>query len=234
VKIRVMFWFSDPSILFRSDTWFAFVPTAGMKVDDALNSVVRFTVYLSILLFLCSMEVKYFVYVPVVMAITVALHELYPNTKKITEPFRMGTAVSGYTGDDVTLPTQDNPFMNPTLVDINENPKKPRAADPTDIKVRDQVNKQFAQTSNVYLDTTDIFQLMTAQRNFYTVPADDHEGLLQFLGKGAASGKILNEGYVVAKGSMSETPPTDTTTQPSGTTPGETANQSELPLDLTR
>lgn len=206
-----------------------------MSVDDALNSVVRFTVYLSILLFMCSMEVKYFVYVPVVMAITVALHQLYPGgAKRITEQFRMGTAVSGYTGSDVTLPTQDNPFMNPTLIDINENPKKPRAADPTDIKVRDQVNQQFAQTSNVYLDTTDIFQLMTAQRNFYTVPADDHEGLLQFLGKGAASGKILNEGYVVAKGSMTNTPTTDATTQPTGTTPGVTAEQSQLPLDLTR
>ena len=228
------FWFSDPSILFRPDTWYAFVPTAGMSVDDALNSVVRFTVYLSFLLFLCSMEVKYFVYVPVVMAITVALHQLYPNAKKITEPFRMGTAVSGYTGADLTLPTQDNPFMNPTLIDINENPKKAPAADPTDVSVRDKVNKQFAQTSNMYMDTTDVFQLMTAQRNFYTVPADDHEGLLQFLGKGAASGKLLNEGYVVAKGSMVKTPAANVTTAPTGTTPGETVDQTELPLDLTR
>jgi len=227
------FWFSDPSILFRSDTWFAFVPTAGMKVDEALNAVVRFTVYLSFLLFLCSMEVKYFVYVPVVMAITVALHQLYPNTKKITEPFRMGTAVSGYVGSELTLPTQENPFMNPTLVDINENPKKPPAADPTDIDVRDKVMKQFAQTSNVYMDTADVFQLAQAQRNFYTVPADDHEGLLQFLGKGAASGKILNEGYVIAKGSMPKTPAT-TTSQPTGATPGQTTEQTELPLDLTR
>ena len=228
------FWFSDPSVLFRSDTWFAFVPTAGMSVDDALNSVVRFTVYLSVLLFACSMEVKYFVYVPVVMAITVALHHLYPNTKKITESFRMGTAVSSFSGDNVTLPTQDNPFMNPTLIDINENPKRPPAADPTDRAVRDQVNKQFAQTSNMYMDTTDIFQQVTAQRNFYTVPEDDHAGLLEFLGKGAASGKLLSEGYALAKGSMPKTPAAGVSTQPTGTTPGETANQPEFPGDLSR
>jgi hypothetical protein len=228
------FWLSDPSILFRPDTWFAFVPTAGMSVDDALNSVVRFTVYLSILLFVCSMEVKYFVYVPVVMGITVALHQLYPNTKKITEQFRMGTAVSSFTGEGLTMPTQDNPFMNPTLIDINENPKRKPSADPTDRAVRDQVNKHFAQTSNIYMDTTDIFQTVTAQRNFYTVPDDDHAGLLQFLGKGAASGKLLNEGYAVTKGSMPKTPATSTANPPSGTTPGEPANQSELPGDLTR
>jgi hypothetical protein len=213
------FWISDPSVLFRSDTWFAFVPTAGMSVDDSLNAVVRFTVYLSLLLFVCSMEVRYFVYIPVIMAITVALHQLYPNAKKITEPFRMGTAVSSFTGDGLTMPTQDNPFMNPTLIDINENPKRPPAADPTSLKVRDEVNKQFAQTSNIYLDTSDVFQQVQAQRNFYTVPADDHEGLLQFLGKGAASGKLLNEGYVVTKGSMPNTAPAVVATQPTGTAP---------------
>ena len=218
------FWFSDPSVLFRPDTWYAFVPTAGMSVDDSLNAVVRFTVYLSILLFVCSMEVRYFLYVPVIMAITVGLHQLYPHTTKITEPFRMGTAVSSFAGSGKTMPTQENPFMNPTLVDINENPQRKPAADPTDVSVRDEVNKQFSQTTNMYLDTTDVFQQMQSQRNFYTVPEDDHEGLLQFLGKGAASGKLLNEGYVVTKGSVGKTPAASVATPPTGTMPREAAD----------
>jgi len=213
------FWFSDPTILFRADTWFAFVPTAGMSVDDSLNAVVRFTVYLSVLLFLCSMETKYFVYVPVVMAITVALHQLYPRTKTMAEPFRMGTAVSSFLGEDTTKPTQNNPFMNPTLIDINENPRRPPAADATDKTIRDEVNKQFAQTSNLYMDTTDVFQQVTAQRNFYTVPADDHAGLLAFLGKGANSGKLLSEGYAVTKGSTSDPTTSSVTAPPAGTVP---------------
>jgi|UniRef100_A0A6C0ELJ4 Family of unknown function (DUF5762) len=228
-----MFWFSDPTILFRPDTWYAFVPTAGMTVDESLNAVVRFTVYLSILLFFCSMQVRYFVYVPVVMAITVALHQLYPNAKKITEPFRMGTAVSSYSGDETSKPTQENPFMNPTLVDINENPNRKPASDPTDVNVRDQINKQFAQTSNLYMDTTDVFQMVQSQRNFYTVPEDDHEGLLAFLGKGAASGKLLNEGYVLTKGSMPKTP-ASSVERPTGAMPGETVSNPEFPTDLSR
>ena len=226
------FWFSDPTVLFRQDTWYAFVPTAGMSVDDSLNAVVRFTIYLSVLLFVCSMDVKYFVYVPVVMALTVGLHTLYPQTKKIMEPFRMGTAVSGYRGEETSKPTQENPFMNPTLVDIHENPNRPPASDPTDKSVRDEVNKQFAQTSNMYLDTTDVFQQVQAQRNFYTVPADDHAGLLKFLGKGSASGTLLNEGYVVTKGSMAKTPASSVATPPTGTMPGESAVQSEIADDL--
>lgn len=218
------FWFSDPSVLFRSDTWFSFVPTAGMSVDESLNAVVRFTVYLSFLLFVCSMEVRYFVYIPVIMAITVGLHQLYPRTTKIAESFRMGTAISAFTGEEKTMPTQENPFMNPTLVDINENPQRKPAADPTEVSVRDEVNRQFAQTSNIYLDTTDVFQQVQAQRNFYTVPEDDQEGLLEFLGKGASSGKLLNEGYVVTKGSMSKTPAASVATPPTGTMPREAAD----------
>jgi len=98
--------------------------------------------------------------------------------------------------------------------------------------VRDQVNKQFAQTSNIYLDTTDVFQQVQAQRNFYTVPADDHAGLLKFLGQGMASGKLLNEGYVVTKGSMAKTPASSVTTPPTGTMPGETASESQIPDNL--
>lgn len=114
--------------------------------------------------------------------------------------------------------------MNPTLVDINENPQRKPAADPTDVSVRDEVNKQFSQTTNMYLDTTDVFQQMQSQRNFYTVPEDDHEGLLQFLGKGAASGKLLNEGYVVTKGSVGKTPAASVATPPTGTMPREAAD----------
>jgi hypothetical protein len=195
-----------------------------MSVDESLNAVVRFTVYLSFLLFVCSMEVRYFVYIPVIMAITVGLHQLYPRTTKIAESFRMGTAISSFAGEEKTMPTQENPFMNPTLVDINENPQRKPAADPTEVSVRDEVNRQFAQTSNIYLDTTDVFQQVQAQRNFYTVPEDDQEGLLEFLGKGASSGKLLNEGYVVTKGSMSKTPAASVATPPTGTMPREAAD----------
>jgi hypothetical protein len=74
--------------------------------------------------------------------------------------------------------------------------------------VRDKVNQAFAQTSNIYMDTSDVFDLVQAQRNFHTVPEDDHEGLLKFLGKNAqySNQKGLAETYVVAKGTVNELP----------------------------
>lgn len=103
------------------------------------------------------------------------------------------------------MPSDDNPFMNPGLVDILESPNRPPAADITSIDVRDKVNAAFAKTSNLFLDTSDAFDLVQSQRNFYSVPADDYGGFLEFLGKNgqATNQKGLSEGYVLAKGTTS-------------------------------
>ena len=62
----------------------------------------------------------------------------------------------------------------------------------------------------MYMDTSDAFDLIQGQRNFYSVPEDDHAGLLKFLNKGgSANPKILSESYVAAKGTVNElAPPT--------------------------
>lgn len=197
------FWYSEPNVLFSKNTWYTFVPTPTMPVPAALNAVTRFSVYLSILLFLTSLNPLYLLFVPLVAIVTIFLNGWFPQAKKMTENF-----VTSYVGVDESRPTADNPFMNAPLTDILDNPNRPPAADVTRKDVRDEVNSAFAQTSNIYMDTTDIFDLVQSQRNFHTVPEDDHAGLLRFLGKNAASGKLLSEGYVVAKGTVEEMPNT--------------------------
>ncbi len=193
-----------------------FVPQANMPVKAALNAVVRFAVYLSVLLAVTSRDLWYLLLIPTVMLITVFLEKWFPKAKKITEGF-----VSSYQGEDRSLPTTDNPFMNAPLTDINDNPDRPPAADVTDVDVRDKVNQAFAQTSNIYMDTSDVFDLVQGQRNFYTVPEDDHAGFLAFLGKNAqySNQKLLSEGFVVAKGTFSELPLPSVSTPPPGTAP---------------
>lgn len=196
------FWYDDPSVLFRKDTWSSFVPTPRMSVPQALNAVVRFSAYLSILLFLTSLDPWYLLIVPVVMGLTIFLRGWFPEAKKMVEGF-----VSSYVGEDRTLPTPDNPFMNAQLTDILDHPERPPAPeDVTTKEVRDKINAAFAKTSSMYLDTSDVYDLVQSQRNFHTVPEDDHAGLLKFLGKNARSDKLLSESYVVAKGTAEELP----------------------------
>lgn len=212
------FWYSDPSVLFSAKSWYVFVPTPHMSVPQALNAVTRFAIYLSVLLFVTSMNPMYVLFVPLVMLATMFLNAWFPEAKKITETF-----VSSYVGTEESMPTADNPFMNAPLTDILDNPDRPPAADVTRVDVRDEVNRAFAQTSNIYMDTTDVYDLVQSQRNFHTVPEDDHAGLLRFLGKNARSDKLLNEGYVVAKGTVSELPIPSVVRPASGTSPASSS-----------
>ena len=219
------FWYYEPNILFTVDTWFKFVPTADMPVSTALNAVVRFSVYLATLLFLSSMRPVYLLIIPLVMGVTVALNLMFPRAKKIVESFGNGLVVSGYVGDMETRPSDDNPFMNPHLTDILDNPNMPPAADVTRKDIRNEVNAAFAKTSNIYMDTTDIFEMVQAQRNFHTVATDDHAGLLKFLGKGQRTDKLLSEGYVAAKGTVPGLPSNQSIDAPSGSQAVTTATR---------
>ena len=219
------FWYYEPNILFTQDTWSKFVPTADMPVSTALNAVVRFSVYLATLLFLSSMRPAYLLIIPLVMGVTVALNMMFPRARKIVESFGNGLVVSGYVGDMETRPSDDNPFMNPHLTDILDSPNMPPAVDVTRKDIRNEVNAAFAKTSNIYMDTTDIFEMVQAQRNFHTVATDDHAGLLKFLGKGQRTDKLLSEGYVAAKGTVPGLPSNQSIDAPSGSQAVTTATR---------
>ena len=219
------FWYSEPNILFSQSTWYKFVPTADMPVPTALNAVVRFSVYLSALLFASSMRPVYLLVIPLVMGVTVALNSMFPRARKIIEGFGNGLVVSGYVGDMETRPSDDNPFMNPHLTDILDNPMLPPAADVTRKDVRDEVNTAFAKTSNIYMDTTDVFQMVQSQRNFHTVATDDHAGLLKFMAGEQRTDKLLSEGYAAAKGTVTTLPATQSIDVPTGAEATSTATR---------
>jgi len=204
-------WFKDPAVLFTPTTWSRFVPTKDMTTTEALNSVVRFSTYFAVVLFISTGIGGYIMAIPVVMVATILLIKLFPNGK-IIESF-----VNEVTGQKYVYPTPANPFMNVLLTDIEDNPNRGETA-PIDRKdVQDAIAKSFAQTTDMFMDTSDIFDQATAMRQFYTISMKDTEnnleGFLKWLAKGtdvldyssnplARSGKILTEGHIKAKGSM--------------------------------
>ena len=219
-------WFRDPAILFAPNTWSQFVPTKSMTTRQALNAVVRFSVYFSLILFLATGVSAYLLAVPAVMAASVALYTLFPNGR-VLEAFK--SAVSGKV---YTMPTQANPFMNPLLTEILDNPNRPDAAPIGRKDVKAKITESFAKTTDMYMDTTDLFDQTKAMMNFKTLQSatipNDQDGFLKWLAKGidqpdysaaplARRAKIENEGYVVARGSMEGLP--STTSKPAGTSP---------------
>lgn len=218
-------WYSSPSILFSQGTWQKFVPTKDMDVPTALNSVVRFTVYFSVLLYACTSKHEYLLAIPLVLVVSAIFYELFPTTRPLVETFH--TAVK-----KLTHPTASNPFMNPLLAEILDNPDRGDAAPITDKAVKKEIEEAFQQTEELYMDTSDRFDMAQAQRTFHTlqsakIPNDQGE-FLKFLAKGidepdfssafpARNAKVKSEAYVEAQGSLGSLP--NSTSKPTGVSP---------------
>jgi hypothetical protein len=223
-------WFRDPAILFAPGTWSQFVPTKSMSTAQALNAVVRFSVYFSVILFLTTGITGYLVAVPAVMAASVALYTLFPHGK-VLEAFK--AAVSG---KNYTMPTPANPFMNPLLTEIVDNPDRLDAAPTSRKDVKAKIIDAFKQTSDIYMDTTDLFDQAKAMLSFHTLQSatipNDQDGFLKWLAKGidqpdyssappARYAKLDSEGFVPARGLTAGL--TSTTSKPAGVTPARSS-----------
>jgi hypothetical protein len=226
-------WFKDPSILFTQTTWSKFVPTQDMTTAEALNSVVRFTIYFSALLFFSTGIATYVLAIPIVMASTIMLYNMFPNGKTL-EPFL--SKMKAKSREKYTMPTGANPFMNVLLTEIQDNPNRDDAAPTNRRDVRADIYKSFQKTSDLYMDTSDVFDQAQAMRTFHTLQSskipNDLDEYKKWLAKGleepdfssappARHAKILNEGYVEAKGSMKDL--TSSITKPTGTSPSSSS-----------
>lgn len=221
-------WFKNPTVLFDRDTWNKFVPTKEMTTAEALNSVVRFSTYFSLILFLATGVGGYIMAIPIVMVSTMLLYNLFPNGKTI-ESF---VAKEESKAPKYTMPSKENPFMNVLLTDIQDNPDREDAAPTNRRDVKTDIHKSFQQTTDIYMDTTDLFDQTQAMRTFHTIQSakvpNDLDGFKKWLAKGldaadnssappARNGKMLHEGHVMAKGSMRGLP--NSTSKPAGTAP---------------
>lgn len=229
-------WTKDPSILFSPQTWQKFVPTKDMDVPAALNSIVRFTTYFSILLYAATGNHLYIFAIPLVLVTSALFSVVFPTTRVLVETF---TLKAKDRPREHTMPTAANPFMNPLLTEITDNPNRADAAPVTSKAIKRQIEKAFEQTSDIYMDTSDRFDRAQAMRTFTTLQSakipNDQDGFLAFLSKGidepntssafpARLGKIGSESHVSAQGSMGALP--SSTEKPSGVVPSGTAKLS--------
>jgi hypothetical protein len=195
---REVFWLKDPASLFTKYNWARFFPVDTMTVPEALNAVVRFTVYFSFLLTLVTSDTNYLLFVPVVMAGTAVVVQLYPTTQILKETFKNADKL-------FASPQSSNPFMNVLFTDYVDQPNRPPAPDVSAPAIKESINEAFAQTHDLFMDTSDKYTLNQAARQFVTQASttipNDFDSFQSFLNKDNVSRKETSETYVVAKGS---------------------------------
>ena len=198
---REKFWLDDPANLFTN--WSRFLPTNDMTVPEALNAVIRFTVYSSLLIAVITQTTWYLLLIPIVMFASVFLVRMFPTTQILKETFSSGVHARYAT------PTASNPFMNVLVTDYVDNPD--RAPAPPNINesaVKQSIDEAFSKTSDLFMDTSNKYGLMQSARQWMsqastTIP-NDLEGFQTFLNRDNVSRKYDSESYVVAKGSTSK------------------------------
>ena len=169
-------WFSNINLLFSKDNLFKIVPTSTMSMSEKINTITRFALYLSILLYLTSGNYLYFY---IILITGVSSYLLY--VFKGREFFDDANASDNDASDnddasdnanvnnvlkDCQKPTKENPLMNPL---IGDNPyKNKKACNVENNTVLENIDKKFC--DRLYQNTSNIFSNRNNQQRFYSMP----------------------------------------------------------------
>ena len=172
------FWFNDISILFNKNYLFEIIPLNNFDFNRKLNSIIRFTIYYAILLYLLNND-KSVLCLPFITAIiTVFLNKTNKkgnqnnamnnliNVKDNVNIENINTVIEEINDDVFRKPNIDNPMMNINTFDLYDN----KTAIPT--YNNQGVNKVVEDKFNdgLFKDSNDLFNVRNSQRQWYTMP----------------------------------------------------------------
>jgi len=166
-------WIKDIEILFNSERITEFIPTIDMTNNEKLNSLVRLSFYLSIILVLCKNKLSYLVLFFGTLILTYLIYifntcenkELFKNSSNINIEKPCNLNYKYRLNKDCVRPTKNNPFMN--VLPTDDRKRKPACR--LNNKIKKEIDTNF--NNNLYKDINDVFNRNNSQRSFYTMPS---------------------------------------------------------------
>lgn len=152
------FWFNDPNILIQHPM--QFFPSPNETISEKLNSIVRLSFWLSVVLSMYYKDGKYF---GLFIITCIFSYILYHNSTIETEKLEN---IKENPTDNCVKPTIDNPFMN---LNFTESLDRAEGCDITDPLVKEDVDRAFY--NNLFRDTSDLFGKLNSERQFYKMPS---------------------------------------------------------------
>jgi hypothetical protein len=180
-----LIWYKNLQILVRSDRITEFIPITEQTLEERINSIVRFGLYVSILLSVYNRDAFFLMIFPSFMILSYIIYKKY--NKELFEEVTDKTKKQMKIKKEIK-PTLNNPFMNTLMTDYVENPEKSKA--PTyfeDTKqaeeMRNDISSKFKH--DLYMGIDDVYEKNNSQRQFYTTPStgipSDQEAYLNFM-----------------------------------------------------
>ena len=168
-------WFENVNILYDKKYIFEILLKKDFDLKKKLNSLLRFTIYYCLIIYLLDNSKINYLYFIVGMGIfTYMIHYKYKESfqRKINTQLMNNNSdnINGLS-DKFKLPTKDNPFMNPSLGDYNTDNSLPSLDSYNNKGVQIEIEKNF--NEELYRDVNDVFGKNNSQRQFFTVPGND-------------------------------------------------------------
>jgi hypothetical protein len=176
-------WIEKLSVLYEKKYLFEIIPSKGFDFNRKLNSLLRLSIYYSIIIFSFDRSKSSVFYIPFVVGImTLLLSRNYKesflnkvntdlmNTTSLSDDDSISENVSKLDGN-CRIPSRNNPFMNPEVYNFNTTNDLTENCDSYNNKgVQREIEKFF--NNELYRDVNDIFGKSNSQRQFYTVPGN--------------------------------------------------------------
>jgi hypothetical protein len=145
------------------------IPLVNMSFKDKILAIMYLIIFLSIIFTLIFKNVL-FILIGIVLIILLFYVYLFDEKVKIDTNETLSNRNLTFINNKICVkPSLDNPFMNPTIIDYNNNNNDIKACPYNEVDIEKNVNIYFKQ--NVYKDINDIYERNFSERQFYTVPA---------------------------------------------------------------
>ena len=168
-------WYNDLKGFIKEDKFYNFFPRSNMTYYEKINSIIRFTLYLVIilLLFKNNYKVLYILIIVLLLTYAMSLVDRVENTEKKEEFIKQNVAVSKATKKECFKPTDENPYMNVLLTDykVGSIRNKREACDVENKHVKKMMGEKY--DDKLFRSIGDIYTNNSSDRQFYTMPNTD-------------------------------------------------------------
>ena len=162
-------WYDDPSEFIGYENYFIVLPMQTMTIEEKINALVRFFLYLGVVLALIKTDYRYIFFGIMVGLVSIVIYEYERKQLARVEKFLEEKDLDVVNNKVCVRSTVDNPFMNPTVADIVDNPTRPAACTLDNERIQGVVEKNF--NERLFKDVSDLYGKTASQRQFYTMPS---------------------------------------------------------------
>lgn len=164
------FWLDEPQILLNKAT--IFFPIEGMTNDEKLNAIVRLSIYVAIVLYFTRKTLNVFLIPLFIGIITVFIHKGNTVKQDSKELDKLLTDIEKE--KDCQMPTEENPYMNTLISDLDHTKEKKEACKLTK-EIREKQSELYYK--DLYRDVGDLYEKSNSERQFFTMPNTSKFGI---------------------------------------------------------